>query len=308
MALEAVVFQEDPYSYLCKDLCSIGGGNYYWSYGFEEERAYTQTLHKYVEEACLMNTSCQSSPSSKNANVNSSSPEPCIGHGLLAPAITPAMTSGRRKRRRTKSVKNKEDVENQRMTHITVERNRRKQMNDYLSVLRSLMPASYGDQASIIGGAINFVKELEQLLQSLNAQKRRKKLPDSDFTSLFSDFFTFPQYSSSTHFNNVNSAATTESMAEKRSAIAEVEVTLVETHANLKIRTKRLPKQLLKIVTRLHTLHLPILHLNVTTLDHIVLYSISVKVEEDCQLTSVCDITTAVYEMVGRIQEEASFS
>lgn len=50
---------------------------------------------------------------------------------------------GKRKRRRTKTCKNKEEVENQRMTHIAVERNRRKQMNEYLAVLRSLMPPSY---------------------------------------------------------------------------------------------------------------------------------------------------------------------
>ena len=31
----------------------------------------------------------------------------------------------------------------QRMSHITVERNRRKQMNEHLSVLRSLMPCFY---------------------------------------------------------------------------------------------------------------------------------------------------------------------
>jgi len=49
----------------------------------------------------------------------------------------------RPKRRRAKSRKNKEEIENQRMTHIAVERNRRKQMNEYLSVLRSLMPDSY---------------------------------------------------------------------------------------------------------------------------------------------------------------------
>ncbi|BBG98357.1 basic helix-loop-helix DNA-binding superfamily protein, partial [Prunus dulcis] len=48
-----------------------------------------------------------------------------------------------------------EDGQQTRMSHITVERNRRKQMNDHLSVLRSLMPCFYvkrGDQASIIGG------------------------------------------------------------------------------------------------------------------------------------------------------------
>lgn len=46
----------------------------------------------------------------------------------------------RKRRRRARSCKNKEEVENQRMTHIAVERNRRKLMNEYLAVLRSIMP------------------------------------------------------------------------------------------------------------------------------------------------------------------------
>lgn len=49
----------------------------------------------------------------------------------------------RRKRKRTRPSKNKEEVESQRMTHIAVERNRRRQMNDHLNVLKSLMPSSY---------------------------------------------------------------------------------------------------------------------------------------------------------------------
>jgi hypothetical protein len=50
----------------------------------------------------------------------------------------------RKKRRRKPRVcKNKEEAETQRITHITVERNRRKQMNEHLAVLRSLMPESY---------------------------------------------------------------------------------------------------------------------------------------------------------------------
>lgn len=47
------------------------------------------------------------------------------------------------KRKRGRSVKTSEEVESQRMTHIAVERNRRKQMNEHLRVLRSLMPGSY---------------------------------------------------------------------------------------------------------------------------------------------------------------------
>lgn len=54
------------------------------------------------------------------------------------------MGMGRKKRRRRQRVcKNKEEAETQRMTHIAVERNRRKQMNEHLAVLRSLMPESY---------------------------------------------------------------------------------------------------------------------------------------------------------------------
>lgn len=51
--------------------------------------------------------------------------------------------NNKNKRKRARSVKTSEEVESQRMTHIAVERNRRKQMNEHLRVLRSLMPGSY---------------------------------------------------------------------------------------------------------------------------------------------------------------------
>ena len=60
-----------------------------------------------------------------------------------------AAAQGRKKlRRRAKVCKNKEEAETQRMTHIVVERNRRKQMNEHLAVLRSLMPESYVQRVS----------------------------------------------------------------------------------------------------------------------------------------------------------------
>ncbi|RAL46370.1 hypothetical protein DM860_015363 [Cuscuta australis] len=64
-----------------------------------------------------------------------------------------------------------------RSCHIAVERNRRKQMNDHLSVLRTLMPAFYvkrGDQASIIEAVVDYINELQHILQSLEAKKQRK--------------------------------------------------------------------------------------------------------------------------------------
>lgn len=63
------------------------------------------------------------------------------------PAATAEGNKGKRKRPR---IKTSEEVESQRMTHIAVERNRRKQMNEHLRVLRSLMPGSYVQRVHIL--------------------------------------------------------------------------------------------------------------------------------------------------------------
>ena len=70
--------------------------------------------------------------------------------------MTPA-PAGRRKRRRTRTAKNSEEVESQRMTHIAVERNRRKQMNEYLAALRSLMPPSYAQRVTLAPTIYHFL-------------------------------------------------------------------------------------------------------------------------------------------------------
>lgn len=320
MALEAVVFQQDLFGYNGKDLYSLFGGNWSCEFGLEKEdeksccfdtlESQTETSHHYEN----WNSPSQPPPPSIVPHLNewhhhNSSPE-----GLIPKQVpefdstlpTATSSSSRPKRRRSKSKKNQEEIENQRMTHIAVERNRRKQMNEYLSVLRSLMPESYvqrGDQASIIGGAINFVKELEQRLQWLGGQKEKEN-GEAGSSAPFSEFFTFPQYSTCSTVSD-NSVSMADTVGGNQAVIADIEVTMVESHANLKIRSRRRPKQLLRMVSGLQSLHLTILHLNVTTIDQTVLYSLSVKVEDDCKLTSVDDIATAVYQMLGRIQEEA---
>ncbi|XBH63805.1 transcription factor bHLH94 [Aegilops tauschii subsp. strangulata] len=255
----------------------------------------------------------------------------------------------RKRRRRARSCKSREETECQRMTHIAVERNRRRQMNEYLVVLRSLMPESYvqrGDQASIVGGAIDFVKELEQQLQSLEAQKRalahqqqhkagRDAAPlptamparastsggignacvestsncSSSVTEAdgapdappFAGFFTYPQYV----WRQSPRDATTLSADESRAGVADIEVTLVETHASLRVMAPRRPGQLLRMVAGLQALRLTVLHLNVTALDSLALYSLSLKVEEGCGLTTADDIAAAVHHVLCFIHAEA---
>ncbi|CAI8615486.1 unnamed protein product [Vicia faba] len=219
-------------------------------------------------------------------------------------------TRSRSKKRRVKTSKNEEEIENQRMTHIAVERNRRKQMNHYLSILRSLMPQSYVqrvDQASIIGGAINFVKNLEQRLQFLGVEKEKEgkfDTIDANKSKPFSEFFTFPQYSTSV-CENASETKMGGEVHQSSNTIADIEVTMVESHANIKIRSKKRPKQLLKMVSSLHGMCLTILHLNVTTTHEFLFYSLSVKVEDDCKFGSVDEIASAVYKMLERIQQES---
>lgn len=233
---------------------------------------------------------------------------------LDSPAEMSSSTT-RPRRRRTRTKKNNEEIENQRITHIAVERNRRKQMNDYLSILRSLMPQSFvqrGDQASIVSGAINYVKELEQQLQFLCGQKHlnSQNQESNGETSPFSEFFSIPQYSTT-----MSAAATTSENGaceneyyrnQKLPATADIEVTMVENHANLKIRSKRRPRLLPRIISGLESLRLNVLHLNVSTVDQFVLCSLSLKVEEDCKMSSVEEIAAVVNQILIRIHEEAN--
>ncbi|XP_039041479.1 transcription factor bHLH96-like isoform X2 [Hibiscus syriacus] len=327
MALEAVVYPPDRFTYGFKDHFPGVGA---WGYAFcfqEEDKNLTAILESNLEqqEDHHFHANWGSSSSSviqQHPNelwdLYSSSPEVCtVDQSLPRPAAgdfqapmepppsytATATTNGtRRKRLRTRRSKNKEELETQRMTHIAVERNRRKQMNEYLAAIRALMPPSYvqrGDQASIIGGAINFVMELEQLLQTMEAHKWTTQHPEPNGNlSPFAEFFTFPQFST----------RATSQCNDSPSSMADIEVTMVETHANLKILSKKRSRQLLELVAGLQSLSLTILHFNVSTVEEMVLYSISVKVEEGCHLNTVDEIAAAVNQMLRRIQEEAAFS
>ncbi|KAG6483495.1 hypothetical protein ZIOFF_060143 [Zingiber officinale] len=332
MALEAVVFPQDLFGCTMRELFDTGGE--FWGYGEEEDDNDLEgdaSGHAAGEVVRGQNGALGTSCSTTVQNVdNSSSPE--AADEAFDVRSRPA--ESRRKRQRWRSQKNQEEVEIQRMTHIAVERNRRKQMNEYLAVLRSLMPDSYvqkvcfhlfsfclislqmqikdftshvSDQASIIGGAINFVKELEKLVQTLEARKRIKQRADP---APFAELFTFSRYSSSSSQRAKLAAdeITSETKkAENMAPATDIEVSMVDSHCNLKVLSPRRPKLLLKLVVGLQNLHLSTLHLNVTTIDDIVFYSFSLKVEEECQLASVDKIATAVHQLIGKIQEEAAF-
>ncbi|CAJ1972352.1 unnamed protein product [Sphenostylis stenocarpa] len=219
--------------------------------------------------------------------------------------------------------------EPQKVSHITVERNRRKQMNENLSVLRSLMPSFYvkrGDQASIIGGVVDYINELQQLLQCLEAKKQRKvysdvlsprlvssprpsplsprkpplspriNLPISPRTPQPGSPYMprlQPGYISPTIANSPTSSASSsindninELVANSKSVIADVEVKFSGPHVLLKTVSPPIPGQTLRIVSALEDLALEILHVNISTADETMINSFTIKIGIECQLSA----------------------
>ncbi|XP_010512575.1 PREDICTED: transcription factor bHLH67 [Camelina sativa] len=192
------------------------------------------------------------------------------------------MTREKRKRRKTKPSKNIEEIENQRINHIAVERNRRRQMNEHISSLRALLPPSYiqrGDQASIVGGAINYVKVLEQIIQSLETQKRNSEGNASNH-----------------HLSGISSNELWTTRKDQ-SCIPKVEATVIQNHVSLKVECLKKQGQLLKGIVSLEKLRLTVLHLNIASSSHSsVSYSFQLKMEDECELESADEITAAVHQ------------
>ncbi|XP_022849407.1 transcription factor FAMA-like [Olea europaea var. sylvestris] len=236
---------------------------------------------------------------------------------------SPVTESGKNKRKRPRTTKTNEEVESQRMTHIAVERNRRKQMNEHLRVLRSLMPGSYvqrGDQASIIGGAIEFVRELEQLLQCLESQKRRRLYGDGQRPIVDPSIVVQqqqqqpqPPFLIPPVPNPLNDqvklveyeTGLREETAESKSCLADVEVKVLGFDALIKILSRRRPGQLIKAVAALEDLQLNILHTNITTIEQTVLYSFNVKITGEVRFTAE-DIANSVQQIFSFIHAESN--
>ncbi|KAL6509267.1 hypothetical protein OROGR_022577 [Orobanche gracilis] len=232
--------------------------------------------------------------------------------------------------------------EQPRMSHITVERNRRKQMNEHLSVLRSLMPCFYvkrGDQASIIDGVINYINESQQVLQSLEAKKQRRayadvlsprailsprpsphpsplsprKPPLSPRLSLpvspstpqpsspykparlhnlqkgFLNSSSLPSPAEISPCNSSNSSindSVNELVANSNSALAEVEVRFCGPNLVLKTVSRRIPGQVVKIVSALDELDLEILKVEINMVNERMLNSFTIKIGIECPLSA----------------------
>ncbi|CAI0466354.1 unnamed protein product [Linum tenue] len=202
------------------------------------------------------------------------------------------------------------------MAHIAVERNRRRQMNEHLKLLRSLTPRFYierGDQASIIGGVIEFIKELHLLLQALESKKQRRLSlsPRSHASATVSSpspsprpmLQLMPSAAANDHFNNHRNpfpSSSTSGFGDVKyetpptttllgsccnSAVADVEAKLSGSNVELKVISRRVPGQVVRMVSVLEMLSFEVLHLNISSMDDTVLYSFLLKIGLECEVS-----------------------
>ncbi|AQL09890.1 Putative HLH DNA-binding domain superfamily protein [Zea mays] len=182
-----------------------------------------------------------------------------------------------------------EEAESQRMTHIAVERNRRRLMNDHLASLRSLIPSSYiprGDQATVVGGAIDYVKQLEQQLVALQAAAGARR--GSSVVSDDGVFLVSPQYASYSGSRGGGGLG------------VDVEATgAVGGHVRVRVAGRRWwPGRLVRAVAALEGLRLAVLHLAVTSVGRdAVVCCFNLKMEEGCEVATADEVATVVHQI-----------
>lgn len=137
------------------------------------------------------------------------------------------------------------------------------------------------------------MRELEQLLQCLESQKRRKLYGDGPrpigdassssipFQQPQPPFFpAMPLPNDQMKLVELETGLN-EEVAESKSCLADVEVKLLGFDAVIKVLSRRRPGQLIKTIAALEDMQLNILHTNITTIEQTVLYSFNVKVHTD---------------------------
>ncbi|XVF64956.1 hypothetical protein PTKIN_Ptkin09bG0208400 [Pterospermum kingtungense] len=157
-------------------------------------------------------------------------------------------------------------------------------MNEHLKVLRSLTPCFYiirGDQASIIGGVVEFIKELHQVLQALESKKQRKSLSPSPGPSTPRPL----QLPTKPDHIPFGFDSLGELGASCNSSIADVEARISGSNVILKIISRRIPGQILKIIAVLEKFSFEVLYLNISSMEDTVLYSFVIKIGLECQLS-----------------------
>ena len=159
-----------------------------------------------------------------------------------------------------------------------------------------------GDQATVVGGAIDYVKQLEQQLVALQAAAAGRRggtgAGAAVATAASDGVFVSPQYASYSDSRGGLGAG------------VDVEATAaVGGHVRVRVAGRRWPGRLVRAVATLEDLRLAVLHLAVTAVGHdAVVYCFNLKVSEKCH-AHACPVSShALPLLVYSSRPRPSFS
>ncbi|GJW00942.1 hypothetical protein Tco_1556193 [Tanacetum coccineum] len=122
---------------------------------------------------------------------------------------------------------------------------------------------------------------MQLVLQSLESKKRRRSISPSPGPSPKPLQPETPQSERSI----ISHENVKELGASCNSPVADVEAKISGSNVILRTVSRRIPGQVVKIVSLLEKLSLEILHLNISSMEDTVLYSFVIKIGLECQLS-----------------------
>ena len=137
---------------------------------------------------------------------------------------------------------------------------------------------------------VEFIKELQQLVQVLESKKRRKTLNRPSFPydhqtlepSILAAAATTTNTTTRVPFSRIENVMTTSTFKEVgaccNSPHANVEAKISGSNVVLRVVSRRIEGQLVRIISVLEKLSLQVLHLNISSMEETVLYFFVVKV------------------------------
>lgn len=132
---------------------------------------------------------------------------------------------------------------------------------------------------------IEFIKELQQLVQVLESKKRRKTINRPSFPydhQTIEPSILAATTSSRVPFSRIENVMTTSTFKEVgaccNSPHANVEAKISGSNVVLRVVSRRIVGQLVKIISVLEKLSFQVLHLNISSMEETVLYFFVVKV------------------------------
>jgi hypothetical protein len=141
-----------------------------------------------------------------------------------------------------------------------------------------------GDQATVVGGAIDYVKQLEQQLVALQAEAAARRRGCCPAASSSDSVFVSPQFTSYS------------ADPSSRGGGCDVEATAaVGGHVRVRVAGRRWPGRLVRAVAALEDLRLAVLHLAVTSVGHdAVVYCFNLKVRVSTGASSTVSTTMSI--------------